>query len=394
MKMRGTSAIDWAAGFIIFLFALTTALFYMRYISHEKVPFEEVMEEALSRLEDGIYENCGTKILIYRINMDKNVSVSYYPFVTGLQNTSMIAVTNSLGVLPFAKENEVIRFLANTTSIPIIVESDEIVKNTQITDVWISDDALGNGKIMVNYSVSNLTQITYSTGFLTRATDLFTSLITLRKKDATQSTVIYNNLNLSVDAFSGRIWIKSESKRNLTFYLKPFLSNFYIGNASYSFKTTSYVNELSNLTSLFNNTLAISFIGTSLNVSVENGTNERIVKIYDVDALEIYLHEGNYSNAINESLMFGKNVVEIATPIKLVAITNQSLFAFSQKSYKEQKNLLDLKDMEFMAEVENITIGQAELPLLANIHVKVLPIIFLTDDGMLKRVNMTVWLWM
>ncbi len=393
---KGAIHLDYIIGFMLLLTAIAICMYYVNVLNRPQAPFGDAAALVAFDIRSKLLELCGTTVYIYPAITNTNKYLENYPAMVFFVNESNIIVFDNTTPLLFDTDDGFTRIIINGS----VNKNIEILETNALTpqltsDVWINTQALGNSMLTVNYTAENITSIMYKTQeFLASSTNLSTSIIRQRWSNITRSKVLFDGLNLSVDAYAPRIWMEMNASRNLTFKLRPFLTSFYIGGNEYSFDTTADINSLSNLTSLYNSTLGISFIGNNLNITVKNGTNERIVEIYDVNKLELFVHEGSYSLAENESAVFDKNLVKIVAPLVYEAVKNGSLAELAQQSYQEQRALFEIEDMNFKARIGNITIGMQEVPLTTNVYVRTLPLFVLYNNGTVSKENMIVWVWL
>ena len=247
-------------------------------------------------------------------------------------------------------------------------------------DAWITENSLGNGNLEIKYNSTHITEMKYEQNeFLTKPVNLTTTQIIERKSDNTQAKVVFDNLNLSVDSFSPRIWFFSQPK-NITFDLK-FFENCYIGNTIYNCSLLTSITELSNLTALYNASIGIAFIGSNLNVSLENNFNQSIaITLKNAEKFEIYFIEGNYTLAINESKAFN------------YACKLMPYITYNSVSYQKLSSQgIKLENFNYRIEIENLTFGEP-IPLLTDIYRRELYMLIF-KQGILNTTKLELWVW-
>jgi hypothetical protein len=391
---KGFIHLDWAVAMALFITAIAVLMFYVRYFMYEEQPFSELMNNALVTLNENLEKIAAEEVKVYHFNSYPEIQVSYYPFYFEIKNQSLIAVVNSEQSFPLAFDpsKNSFRALISTNKEAFVVESNNLSTYCP-SDVWINNFALGNENMNLTYNATHLLSVEFnSTEFLSKPAELWTSSIVERSIDCTQSMIVFDKLNISVDSFSKRVWFSSLEPSNYTFLLPNFLTHVYINENEYSLASVQQLNQLSNLTSLYNQTLGISFIGNSINISIVNHTNEINVTLFDVKEFEILLHEGNYTLALNESKVFNRTFVKLKPALVLKPLFNQSLSTLQSKTYEQQKELLGIEGLDFNLTISNITLGTKE-PLYANIFVRRLPTLFLENNGVVKAIEMVLLVW-
>jgi len=376
--MKGSAHLDWVLGLIIFLFGFILAISYVKQSMSIEFPKEKIIASALEELEKEL-EKISIKVNVYKVATPE-ICVQNYPCefkVKNLTNISVLNSTNNLQLVSY--ENGNLRMLVNWCERIKVVEVNESVIYPE-GDAWITENSLGNGDLNITYNSTHIIEMKYKQKeFLIEPVNLTTTEIKKRKSDSTQAKVVFDNLNLSVDSFSPRIWFFSQPK-NITLNLK-FFEKCYIGNTLYNCSSLTSIAKLSNLTALYNSSIGIAFIGNNLNVSLENNFNQSIaIALENVEKFEIYFIKGNYTLAINESKAFNY-------ACKLMPYITYNPISYQKLSSQG----ISLENFNYRIEIENLTFGEP-IPLLTDIYRKELYMLIF-NQGILNTTKLELWVW-
>ncbi len=376
--MKASTHLDWIIALIIFLTGFILAVTYAKASMNVKIPEEKIIASALEELDSKL-SNVSVEVNVYKL-LTPNICVKNYPCefkITEMNNVSVLNSTGDRQLVVF--ENGTLRTILNWCNNFKVIEINESVIYPN-GNAWITDSSMGNDQVNISYNSTHITSLKYkTTEFLSEATGLGTTQILERNSDSTQAEVVFDTLNLSVDSFSPRVWIATQPK-TLNFSLK-FFQNCYIGNSLYDCTSINSIEKISNLTSLYNTSVGISFIGNNLDTTITNLNNASILlSIKGLKKLEIYFHSGDYTLAENESKAFNLNCT------LLPYITYKPI-----SSEKLSSKGISLEKFNYRIEVENLSFGSS-IPLLTNIYRRDIPLL-IVKNGILNTTTLSVWIW-
>lgn len=191
-----------------------------------------------------------------------------------------------------------------------------------------------------------------------------------------------------------KIVVKSNHSFNPVLYLNSSFMNFYNGTANIFSGSGEQYNAIQNMTDIYSGTSGVAIIGRDLNISVYN-TSYREIRLYNVTEFEIYVHSGNYTNAITEKDMYLNPPQSlIGLPSALKGISQEQLEELATLPYSEIKNRFG-EGVDFNISVENTTesVGKP-IPEDRDVVVVSYPMTIIGRLGNITSTYLNIALWL
>ncbi len=375
--MKGSSHLDWIAGFVIFLAGLVVAVEYAKTAAAPALPEEESVDKCLLEMLRELREH-EREAKIYRVKF-VNSTLKNYPCEIEIPGAKNISVVENLHFKkPVEKNGNRIAFLADWPGRVEILES-ELGASVPEGDAGANSSFLWNDNLTLSFNSTHMLRIIFkNSSWLRKPANMNTSSLLRTKTSPVKAVAMFDNANMSVDSFSSRAWIFG-SGQNVTFVIN-FTEFCYLNETAHLCRELSSSYSPSRLVSFYNSSQGISFISESEKL-VENVNNESIaVTVFNLTRLEIFFHEGNYSLALNESDAFSKKC-EIKPYLSLNFLPYSALDKLS----------FEVKDFRYRVEILNRTYGD-NLPSFSSVYKRYIPLL-IYSDGILNRTCARVYLW-
>ena len=383
MLMKGSVHLDWVIALIVFFTSVIVAYLYASsYVRTTPTSMDEATVQLTTEIYRQVMEKSGIGVKEYTARFPTSHCSTNYPCTLKMKTSMNVSVIDQdSNKLLFDFDGSKIRLLLNTCE-----KANILILNSSVSvvggDAWINTNSLGNTNISVNYNTTHIIQIYYnSIPLLKLPAYLSTTTISARESKNTESKVIYDSANLSVDSNSTRIWLSFSQPTTVNFTL-PLYDYCYIDNTLYSCSSITTISTVTNLTTFYNSTAGISFIGKNLNVTINNTGYELILEIKNATLIEMLLHKNSIDAAKNESnLIFEECQIGMGNYFKAV-----------DKYKLEGLSSIELNtNFNYRAEIDNVSFGKT-VPLTRNVYRRDMPLI-VVDDGSLNTSTLTVWVW-
>lgn len=405
-QRKAVVTVDMAVGMVIFLSMITLAFYYITYLSAPKQPFDIILKDRGITIAEALRENASWTVFLSPIRIDSPASVAWNNELVFWPDSSVD--TNSVAVLD-----------ANMTAMPSAFSDNSVI--------WVSNISAGKNIFYLTYTKSTaLPTISYSTDLnssglsannsamkalfdstgiasinfsgaelLGGGIDLGTSGTPENTAYAVRakinysdgvSAVIYSNLS--------KIVISSNHTINPILYLSAGFTDYYNGTANAFSSSGEQFNSILNFTDIYSSSSGAAVIGRNMNISVRNATY-REIRIYNTTEFEIYLHAGNYAEAIPErDVYLNMQPAILGLPQEVKGVSLAGLAALASVPYS------DLRDKFGAGSNFNVTLNGfgtsigKKIPADRNVFVVEQPAAVLGRLGNISEAYFNVAVWM
>ncbi|NOQ55395.1 MAG: hypothetical protein GQ477_01170 [Nanohaloarchaea archaeon] len=399
---KGYFSLDMVIGFVIFLMVFTTAVFYIGMILRPGSNADQI-------------NNAGAEFARL-IEKDMSWTVYLVPVFMTSQNTTQKPIE-----IPFHPEdntdiNSIIMGYENQTEI-----NSSFVNNTIIFNAKINKGQ--NNFYLIYTKDTNLEKRIYSTDLTSTATEVKNTVINTTLASTGITQINFNGtdflqgigINLTTDELptiiavphraeikyasgitakiysnSSKIIITSNHTFSPTIYLKKTYSNYY--NTTTNTITTSGL-QFTGAIDLLDvySTDGISIIGNNLDISLYNNTYIEI-QLTDVTEFEIYLHNGDYTDALLEKDTYlNPPTTLLLIPETKTGINLGQLSTLNQTSYQDLKTQFS-KGTDFSVNIYNYSLG-IEAPTTTNVFGMKYPVSIIDRFAKVDNTTINILLW-
>ncbi len=351
-RSKAIVSTDMAIAMVIFVSMVSVAFYYMGYLSKPKQPFEATIQAQGFSIAEALSKNISWVIYKSPVLITSN-NDSFATFEPYFRPEASVDA-NSIAILD-----------ANSTVIP-----SGFFENTI---VWATNVSEGKNLFYLTYAKNtSLAALNHTTGLNSSGLSVNNSLIRILFSSAGISSIIFegieiapggvalgtsgtpdnialptraklnytNGVSAKIYDNNSKILIQSNASFNPVLYLSGDFTSYYNGTANGFSVGGEQFNSILNFTDIYSSSRGVSIIGNNLNVSVSN-TSYKEVRLYNVTEFEIYMHSGDYSNALAErEIYLNPPSVIIGIPVPMSGISIDKLNSLSNVSYQSLKNTL------------------------------------------------------
>ena len=397
---------DMVIALVIFLSMVSVAFYYMNYLSKTKQPFDATLQTQGYEIAKSISENISWTIYKSRIIITSDNS-SYSSFEQYFRPPSETDL-NSIDLLDANSKEIPSGFFGNTliwttniskgknTFFIVYSKNTSLSANTYQTGINASGLWLNNSKINVSFSSSGISNIIFGgSDILGNGIDFGTSSAPQNNVLATRAKINYTEgVSAAIYSNISKIIVRSNASFSPIIYLSPGFTNYYNGTENAFSSGGQQFNSILNFTDIYSASRGIAFIGNGLNISVSNTTYKE-VHLYNTTEFEIYMHQGDYTNALVERDIYldaPKTIISI--PFEITGISISKLDALKALPYSGLRNSFG-KSSRFNLTIEDAAASIGEkIPSDRNVFVISYPISVLGRLGNVTGTTFNVAVWL
>ncbi|MBW6462264.1 MAG: hypothetical protein K0B07_04420 [DPANN group archaeon] len=399
---KGYFSLDMVVGFVIFMLVFITAIYYIGYILRPELNSNQI-------------NNAGAD---FARLIENNLSWEVYlvPIVLTSQNTTQTVIETTFYPDDDIDLNSIVVEDENQTEINSSFVNNTIIFNTKIikgqnnfyliytkdtnlekriysTNLTQTANNITNSIINTTFISTGISQINFKgTDFLeTPGINLTTSTILTITSVPHRSKVTYPlGITAKIYSNSSKIIIESNHTFSPTIYLPKSFSNYYNGTQNTITTSGLQFTGTIDLLDLYS-TEGIAIIGNNLNISLYNNTYLEVT-LTDVTNFEIYLHNGDYTNALLErDTYLTPQTTLLLIPESKTGVSIDSLSILNQTSYQDLKIKFS-KGTEFHVEIDNYTLGP-DAPLDTDVFGMKYPVSILDRFAKTNITTIDILLW-
>ena len=364
---KGYFSLDMVIGFVIFMLVFITALFYIGYILRPELNSNQINNAGLDFakiIEDNMsWSVYMVPILITSHNTTQTtIETTFYPETDIDLNSTLVEDENQTEINSSFVNNTIIFNTAidkgQNHFYLIYTKETDLEKRIYSTDISSTATEVTNNVINTTFASIGISQVKFN------GTDFLDSIGINLTTDATptittvphRSEVTYpSGIAAKIYSNSSKIIIESNHTFSPTIYIPKTFSNYYNGTADTI--TTSGLQFTGTIDFLdLYSTEGISIIGNNLDISLYNNTYIEI-RLTDVTDFEIYLHDGDYTDALLEKDTYlNPSTTLLLIPETKTGISLDQLSTLNQTSYQDLKIQFS-KGTEFHVDIYNYTLG-------------------------------------
>lgn len=400
MRKGQASHLDWLVGFSLFITFVIIAFLYIDYLSVPDTPYSELLKTQGAAISDKIKENISwnvyRSVIIVTSNNQTNLNFSLdtYWKPEAAIDTNSIAILDddqvndsTAGSTPSqfdSNANELLwqHNLTTGTNIFYLIYT----KNTSLSDLSYTSDLTSgsnwanNSNLNISFNGIGINSLLFNNKEVLDETNKEINFTITGSSSAADFTtgdmrtrVNYSNgIDFRIYNNDSKIEVKNLTTTTFFYiYFDEYFTKFTEYNGStYTFDDTTPVFTQANP---YNNTngdfidlyktsdigdIGIAVIGDGINFTLANVDGDyRLINITGVTELEIYLHEGDYNNALLAKDMFiNYPEITIGIPKKITGISRSKYQEFKGKTYTEFRKAIGMENLEFDIVLENRTI--------------------------------------
>ncbi len=346
----GTITIDMAVAAVIFVSMIFISFYYMSYISKPKQPLGEILQVQGLSIAEKLSNNVSWTVYKSPIITDsKNRSRAsfeqYFRPDASIDGDSLAMLDSNSGEIPSSFSENTLIWTANISAAKnvfyiVYTKNTALPARTYTTDINASGLWVNNSLMNVLFSGSGISSINFGgTEIVGNVINLGTSGSPQNYALATRAKMNYSN-GISAKVYSNisKILIKSDNTFNPILNFSSAFTNYYDGSTHIFSGEGQQFNSILNFTDIYSESSGVAIIGNTMNVSVLNA-EYREVRLYNVTEFEIYLHSGDYTNALIERDMYlSPPSVVIGIPAQIKGVSIDNLNALAAISYSTLKD--------------------------------------------------------
>ena len=371
VKAKGSTQIDWILGILFFITIIIISLYYIAYLSRTTQPYESPLKSQLTDISMTVEQELSWDVyrvpltvtsayllenyplsIDYEINTDTANTTYIFDDSGNIQNTEVDTNRSKITWLAHLDEGK------NRYYLLYITNSGMPSAENATNDITVDGKIIANTFISAefdNYSISSL--IFNGNEFVDGGIILNTSTEPLMVNNSVRGLTTYTeNISISLFTNSTRIRIHSEKPDDFVFHLDNYLTRYYADGSDYPFNGTNNFTGTADFVDLYDST-GISIIGKSMNIAINDSASSRDIYLYNETDFEIYLHEGDYTAAINESAAYPGPEITVGLPEKITGIREDRITELERLYYEELAEKLQIDDLGVLIVVENVTDG-------------------------------------
>lgn len=370
-KSKGSTQIDWILGILFFITIIIISLYYIAYLSRTSQPYESPLKSQLTDISRTVEQELSWDVyrvplivtspypfenyplsIDYEINTETANATYIFDDSGNIQNTEVDTNKSKITWLTHLHEGK------NRFYLYYIINSSLRSSENGTSDISIVGKTIANTYVSAEFDNSSITSLTFNgIGFVSGGIMLGASNEPLITNTSVRGVATYpENISISVFINSTRILIHSENPNNFTLHIDSYLTSFYADGSSYLFNGTNTFRGVTGFVDLYNNT-GIAMIGTNLNISINDSGTARDIYLYNETDFELYLHDGDYSNAINESAAYPGPETLVGLPERISGIREDKITELEKLYYEELAERIQIDNLGVLIRVENTDAG-------------------------------------
>lgn len=406
-KSKAQVTVDMAVGMIIFVSMVAVAFYYISYISAPKQPFESTLRGQGLMIAEELRNNVSWTIYRAPVWVTSgnsslwNLELQFRPDAATDSNSVAVLGAN-LTEIPSAYSDNTVAWVSNisagkTKFYLAYSKNTTLAAQSYSTDLNASGLWANNSAMNVLFSATGISSINFGgTEILGNGISLGTSTAPANAALSVRAKISYpEGIYAKVYSNLSKIVFSGNRSFNATIYLPPGFVNFYNGTEN-TFPASGgrQFGSILNFTDIYNSSRGVAVIGRDMNVSVYN-TTYREIWIYNATDFEIYIHYGNYLQALAEKDAYlNAGAPLLGLPVQLSGVSLQQLQALSALPYADIRSRLAASS-NFNMTIENTTAGIGKkIPDDRDVTVVSVPAAVLGRTGNITETSFSVAVWL
>lgn len=367
-KRSGTSQIDWIMGFVFFIMIVSVSLYNLSYLSKPIQPYEAPLKSQLDDLKASIDKELTWTAYRIPLTVESTYVLENYPL--SIEQRINLQTKNSTFILD--KYGNILTTEVDTNNSKIFWTSDidegkntfylfyitnsslNLSENITQNDFQIQGLKITNSQISAEFNSAGIVSLTFNTReYIKNDIVLGTANSPLIINNSIRSFAKYpKNITVTTYTNNSRIHINSSTPTDFILHLDNYLTQFYVEGTAYTFNGTNNFTGTTDFTDLYNDT-GISVIGTNLDMTINDTGTIRNIHISSATNFELYLHNGSYSNMLNESSVYPGLKVLIGLPEKITGIKEEKISELEMLYYDKLTERLEIDNLGILIKIEN-----------------------------------------
>lgn len=369
VKSKGSTPIDWIIGILFFITIIIISLYYITYISRTTQPYESPLKSQLTDISRTVEQELSWDIYRVPLTITSAYLLDNYPLTIDYEINAETA--NATYIFDDAGNIQNIEVDINRSKITWLADIHEgknkyylvYITNSSLpsadnatSDITVNGKKITNTHISAEFDNYSIVSLMFNGNeFVAAGITTDTSSEPLITNNTIRSWAEYaENISISLFRNSTTIRIHSEKSDDFAFHLDDYLTRYYVDGSDNPFNAINNFSGIADFVDLYNNT-GISIIGKNMNITINDSGSSRDIYLYNETDFEIYLHEGDYTGAINESASYPGPEITTGLPEKVTGVREDKITELEKLYYDELTEKIQIDDLGVLIVVENVT---------------------------------------
>ncbi len=400
---KGFVALDEIIGLVIFLMIVSVSFYYLSYISKPQETFSSVLKQEAFDFAENIEGNITwtvyrMPVIVTSGNTSKaTIEKKFYPSQNVDVNSIIVKNENKTEINSSFDDNTII-FTPNVVQgknnyFVLYTKDTALDSRTYATDLNAFGVWVNNSLMNVSFATTGISKIEFNG--LSVLQGVGANLTTSSVPDLTSSAVrakrAYDNgIDVKIYNNNSKIIVTSNHTFNPVIYITKTFTNQYNGSVNPISSAGLQFNSVVDFLDIYG-VKGISVIGNNLNVSLYNNTYNE-VRLYNVTDFEIYLHDGDYTNALTEKDMYlNPHESTLLIPEEVTGISLDRLTNLNGANYKLIKETFS-NGIDFNITTGNTTMG-IERPIDVGVVVVKYPVLVVDRLAETNNSELDIAVW-